>query len=151
MSSCHRTRTHRQKPRGFTLIELMIVVSIIGILAAAASPVYIDYTIRGQIADGLSVVASAKIAVAEYFQEHGTYPADNTEAALPAPAEIDCSYVISVTVAGQLISVRYGNNANSHISGETIVLTADGTTGSLTWSCISGGVIQDKHLPKSCQ
>ncbi len=133
------------------MIELMIVVSIIGILAAAASPMYIDYTIRGQIADGLSVVASAKTAVTEYYQEHGTYAADNAEAALPPPADINGSYVISVTVAGQLVSVRYGNNAHSHISGETIVLTANGATGSLTWSCASGGVIQDKHLPKSCQ
>jgi len=111
---------------------------------------YIDYTIRGQVTESLNVAAGAKTAVASYYQEHGTFPADNTAAALVPAASIQGSYVDSVSVAGPVISVRFGNKANSLIAGETITLTAGGTAGSLTWACASGGVIQVRHLPKSC-
>ena len=129
----------------------MIVVSIIGILAAAASPMYIDYTIRSQIADGMSVAAGAKSALAEYYQEYGSFPADNTAAALSPPATIHGNYVSSVSVSGSAISITYGNKAHSSIAGQTVVWTANDATGSLVWACASGGVIQAKHLPKSCE
>lgn len=144
-------RTFRRGTAGFTLIELMLVISIVGILAAVASPLYLDYMIRGQIADGLGITSGAKTAVAEYYQEHGVFPADNIEAALEAPVKIRGNYVVSVSVAGPVISVTYGNKANTLIAGETVVLTADDATGSLTWACASGGVIEDKHLPRACQ
>ncbi|NNC77687.1 MAG: prepilin-type N-terminal cleavage/methylation domain-containing protein, partial [Woeseiaceae bacterium] len=71
---------------GFTLIELMIVVSIVGILAAVAIPAYMDYVVRVQVAEGVKLTGAAKSAVATYFQEYGSFPEDNAKAALP-PAE----------------------------------------------------------------
>ena len=69
-----------KKQQGFTLIELMIVVAIIGILAAIAIPAYQDYTIRAQVSEGLNLSAGAKAAVAEYFMDSGNFPTTNTEA-----------------------------------------------------------------------
>jgi type IV pilus assembly protein PilA len=128
----------------------MIVVSIIGILSAIAIPTYMDYTIRSQIAEGINVATGAKTAVAEYYQQYGTFPADNTAAAVAPALGIRGTYVTSVTVSGADISVLYGNEAHARISGQTIVLTAADQTGSVTWTCASGGVIQDKHLPTAC-
>lgn len=146
-----RGRNRRQGLRGFTLIELMIVVSIIGILAAIAIPTYMDYTIRAQIAEGINVAGGAKTAVAAYYQEEGVFPLDNSTAALAPAAGIQGTYVTSVSVSGADISIRYGNEAHSRISGETIILTAADVTGSVTWVCASGGVIQDRHLPTACE
>jgi len=129
----------------------MIVVSIIGILAAIAIPTYMDYTIRAQIAEGINVAGGAKNAVAAYYQEYGSFPADNTMAALAPASGIKGAYVTSVSVSGPDISIRYGNEAHSRISGETVTLTAADDIGSVTWICASGGVIQDKHLPSSCE
>ncbi len=136
---------------GFTLIELMIVVTIIGILAAVAIPMYLDYTVRAQISDGLSVAVGAKSAVTEYYQDRGVFPTDNAQAGLSAANNITGEYVGSVTVASAVISIRYGNNANVQIDGETVILTAVDNLGSVSWSCASGGVIQGKHLPTVCR
>ncbi|MCH6548628.1 MAG: pilin, partial [Proteobacteria bacterium] len=70
--------------QGFTLIELMIVVAIIGILAAIAIPAYQDYTVRAQVSEGLNLGGGAKTAVTEYFQDRGAWPVNNTEAGLDA-------------------------------------------------------------------
>jgi type IV pilus assembly protein PilA len=138
--------------QGFTLIELMIVVAIIGILAAVAVPMYLDYTVRSQIAEGLNVSGGAKAAATEFFQDRGVFPADNAEAGVEAAANIQGKYVSSVTVADDVITIQYGNDANAQILGETITFTADTTTaGSVKWVCASGGVIQDKHLPTACR
>ena len=138
--------------QGFTLIELMIVVAIIGILAAVAVPMYLDYTVRSQIAEGLNLSTSAKVAVTEFFQDRGVFPTNNTAAGVEAATDIQGKYVSSITVADDVITVQYGNEVNAQVFGETITLTADTTSaGSVKWVCASGGVIQDKHLPAACR
>lgn len=139
---------------GFTLIELMIVVAIIGILAATAIPMYLDYTVRSQISDGLSVASGAKSAVTEYFQDRGSMPSDNAQAGLAGSNEIQSKYVASVAVGNQdgVITITFGNDANAVISGEAVTLTANTSrAGSVQWACDSAGVIEDKHLPSACR
>ena len=138
--------------RGFTLIELMIVVAIIGILAAIAVPMYLDYTVRAQVAEGLNVAGGARVAAGEYYLDRGIFPTNNTQAGVAAPASIQTKYVGSVTIASNVITILYDNDANAKIDGETITLTANtSTVGSVKWICRSGGVIADKHLPSSCR
>ena len=136
--------------RGFTLIELMFV-AIIGILAAVAVPAYLDYTVRAQISEGLNVSGGAKAAVTEFYQDRGVFPTDNVEAGLEAAANINGKYVSSVTSAGAVITILYGNDANAQIVGQTVTLTAVDNLGSVGWACASGGAIQDKHLPAACR
>ncbi len=137
--------------QGFTLIELMIVVAIIGILASLAMPAYQTYSIRAQIAEGYNMLGPIKNAVAEYDMDYGNFPADNTEAALNAPAVYRSKFVSSISVAGPVISITYGNQANSEISGETVTLTASRNNGSYRWSCATGGVIPRNYLPSICR
>jgi type IV pilus assembly protein PilA len=138
--------------QGFTLIELMIVVAIIGILAAVAVPMYLDYMVRSQIAEGLNLSGGAKSAATEFYQDRGVFPTDNAEAGVEVAANIQGKYVGSVTIVDDVITVQYGNDANAQILGETITLTADtSTAGSVKWVCASGGVIQDKHLAAACR
>ncbi len=137
---------------GFTLIELMIVVAIIGILGSIAIPMYLDYTVRSQIAEGLSVSSGAKTAVSEFYMDSGAFPANNGQAGVAASTNITGKYVESVSVSGAVLTIEYGNDANIQISGETITMTANtAAAGSLHWVCACGGVIQDKHLPLSCR
>ena len=154
VSHTSRMNVRTTLQRGFTLIELMIVVAIIGILAAVAVPMYLDYTVRSQISDGLRLASGAKNAVTEFFQDRGAMPTDNTQAGMSLAGEIQGKYVTSVSVGNQdgVITVTYGNDANVVIAGETVTLTADTTrAGSVQWVCDSGGVIEDKHLPAACR
>jgi type IV pilus assembly protein PilA len=139
--------------QGFTLIELMIVVAIIGILAAIAIPAYQDYTIRAQVSEGLNLSAGAKAAVAEYFMDWGGMPTNNTAAGVSAPTEINGNYVTSVTVADGVIQVIYGGTrANAAIAGEQLLLTPTTNAGSVEWACSSGTpAIDGKHLPSACR
>ena len=123
--------------KGFTLIELMIVVAIIGILAAIAIPAYQDYTIRAQVSEGLTLAAAAKAAVAETFLNTGEAPANRTVAGMSANA-VDTSgkYVASVAVANGTITVTYGHEVNATIDAETISLTPYETPDqSIVWRC----------------
>ena len=138
------------KLQGFTLIELMIVVAIIGILASIAIPAYQDYTIRAQVSEGLTLSASAKLAVSEYYTDRGVWPADNAEAGLEDGTKIIGNYVVSIEVSGPIITVTYGNRSNARIDGQAVTLTVADATGSLIWDCAGAG-IANKHLPAACR
>lgn len=153
----------KQLQQGFTLIELMIVVAIIGILAAIAIPAYQDYTIRAQVSEGLSLADGAKTAVAEYYTNHGSFPSQNASAGLASAQSINGNYVSSVSVGtgdspaspanGQIMIQYSGPKVNSKISGDTLLLSANASGGgSITWTCKSGGTtpISNNYLPSSC-
>jgi type IV pilus assembly protein PilA len=123
--------------KGFTLIELMIVVAIIGILAAIAIPAYQDYTIRAQVSEGLNLAAAAKAAVAESFLNRGTSPANRTAAGMSATAtDTSGKYVTQVDVVSGAIVVTYGNEANTRIATQTLRIVPYVTRdGSVVWQC----------------
>ncbi len=138
-----------KKQQGFTLIELMIVVAIIGILAAIAIPAYQDYTIRAQVSEGLSLASGAKAAVSEYYQDRGAWPADNTAAGLAASNTIFGKYTTGVAVAGGTVTVTYGNDANTQLTGNLVMSPTD-NVGAIAWDC-DASTIQAKHLPAACR
>ena len=137
--------------RGFTLIELMIVVAIIGILASLAIPAYQAYTIRAQISEGLNLAGPLKNAIASYHNETGTFPSDNAEAALEPGASYQGHYVESLTINDGVVEILYGNDANKLISGQHVTLTAIPNDGSVAWDCANGGFILDVYLPSTCK
>jgi type IV pilus assembly protein PilA len=125
--------------QGFTLIELMIVVAIIGILAAIAIPAYQDYTIRSQVSEGLTLAAQAKTAVAESFSQNGSAPATRAAAGMSANA-VDTSgnYVTGIEVANGTITITFGNRANTAVTGDTLKLIPYvSTDNSVIWKCAS--------------
>ena len=138
--------------KGFTLIELMIVVAIIGILAALAVPMYLDYSVRAQVAEGLNLAAGAKVAVAEFYQDRGAYPPDNDTAGLEAPTNITGSYVTQVeVVANGVIEVTFGNNVNVKIDTAILSVVPTDADGSVQWSCSGDATLVDKWLPPVCR
>ena len=141
-----------KKQQGFTLIELMIVVAIIGILAAIAIPAYQDYTIRAQVSEGLNLAGGAKAAVSEFTMDRGSFPTNNAQAGISASQSIFGKYVSSVAVSAGVISVTYGNDAHAILSGATLQLSPTTQAGSVEWACASpANAIADKHLPAACR
>jgi len=142
-----------KQQKGFTLIELMIVIAIIGILAAIAIPAYQDYTVRSKVSEGLNLSGAAKLAVSEVYDALGVLPATQASYGLPAAGSISGNYVSSVGVANGLITVTYtaavGGTPNQ--AGNTILIRPDVTSGgSVQWGC-TGGSILTKYRPANCR
>lgn len=134
--------------QGFTLIELMIVVAIIGILAAIAIPAYQDYTIRTKVSEGLNLASMAKLAVSETRQSTGAWPVGNGGAGLPPT--ITSTYVTSVVVADAagIITVTY--SAPTQVAGKTIIMTPTEVSGAINWAC-NTGTVDDRYRPANCR
>ena len=142
---------------GFSLIELMIVVAIIGILAAIAIPSYQDYVARARVSEGLTMASSIKTVVTEYWIANNRWPTDATEAGLPAASAFSSSnvqsigYAISSSEAGNAqITITYTAAAGAG-DGATLVLTADTTAqGRIAWTC-TDGTMDNRFRPASCR
>ena len=132
----------KQLQKGFTLIELMIVVAIIGILAAVAIPAYQDYIARSQVSEAVSLLGAAKTPIAEYISDKGVMPAITD-----AVSTTSGKYTQSITLTGTMATT----GVNSAITGGTVEMrSADGTK---TWTCITGGTngLSAKYLPGACR
>ena len=143
--------------KGFTLIELMIVVAIIGILAAIAIPAYQDYTIRAQVTEGLNLASDLKASIGEVYADTGTgADIDSGSMGIPASNYKTGKYVTSINVVDGTITITYGGGANAKIHGDTLSLVPSvNTNDDVVWYCGGGGStatsLDEKYLPASCR
>ena len=123
--------------KGFTLIELMIVVAIIGILASLAVSAYQTYTVRGQVSEGINLASGAKTPVVKAYSTNGVLPSDRAEAGLtPDPSDTRGSFVTQVDVVGGRIEVTFGNSAHQDLAARTLSLTPYVTSdNTVVWRC----------------
>ncbi|MBH6702444.1 pilin [Neisseria meningitidis] len=154
--------------KGFTLIELMIVIAIVGILAAVALPAYQDYTARAQVSEAILLAEGQKSAVTEYYLNHGEWPANNSSAGVATSSKIKGKYVKEVEVKnGVVTATMLSSGVNNEIKGKKLSLWAKRQDGSVKWFCgqpvtraaatdadvtaDSGNEIDTKHLPSTCR
>ncbi|HEZ6024982.1 TPA: pilin [Neisseria meningitidis] len=158
--------------KGFTLIELMIVIAIVGILAAVALPAYQDYTARAQVSEAILLAEGQKSAVTEYYLNHGKWPGDNSDAGVASASDIKGKYVQSVEVKnGVVTATMLSTGVNKEIQGKKLSLWAKRQDGSVKWFCgqpvtrdatnadddvaddsgNGNGKIDTKHLPSTCR
>ena len=137
--------------KGFTLIELMIVVAIIGILAAIAIPAYQDYIARSQASEAMTLSSGLKTNIAETYGQQGTWTGiDSGKLGLPAAADVKGSYVNNVAVAnGKITATFEATGVSKGLQSGDLILSPTDQAGSITWKCSSTKILQ-KYLPKSC-
>ncbi|EMU3163328.1 pilin, partial [Neisseria gonorrhoeae] len=122
--------------KGFTLIELMIVIAIVGILAAVALPAYQDYTARAQVSEAILLAEGQKSAVTEYYLNHGKWPENNDEAGVASASDIKGKYVKEVEVAkGVVTATMNSSGVNKEIKDKKLSLWARRENGSVKWFC----------------
>ena len=149
---------NKNKASGFTLIELMIVVAIIGILAAVALPAYQDYTKRTHVAEGLTLAAGAKASLAEFYASNGSWPANNSEAGLAASITgnaVNSVLVQTDTDGSPVIAIVYNSKVET---GKAVILKGNATDSGVKWTCYSGasvsgggGGVNQKYVPSNCR
>jgi type IV pilus assembly protein PilA len=148
-----------KQQHGFTLIELMIVVAIIGILAAIAIPAYQDYTVRAKVSEGLNLAGAAKLAVAESYDSKGYMPnGTNISFGLPSAASISSNYVSSISVEAStgIITIKYTDalGGNPSANGKTLLLEpVTAAEGAMDWDCTdtATATMQGKYRPAECR
>lgn len=139
--------------QGFTLIELMIVVAIIGILAAIAIPAYQDYTIRTKVSEIMVIASAAKSSASEYFLTEGSLPTSAGQAGINTnTAQSQFISAIAISTANSAITLTYTIDAGLHqdVAGETVVFQGTATSNGVQWTC-NQGTLGDTYLPANCR
>ena len=140
----------RTVQKGFTLIELMIVIAIIGILAAIAIPQYQDYTKRAKVSEVINAASPCKLAVSEYYSSKNAFPADLAEAG--CATVVTNAYVSGVSLAAGVITAtsKVDGAAGTVIFTPTAPSSAGAVQGAVDWAC-TAGTIDSKYIPSSCR